>query len=182
MQISEVDLRSPAVRISLATQKIRDRGQWKMEPMSATKHTFQVFIENSAGSSIKNSCDEKTLRLIGQTKVSRPYPYPYGFVLNTQSGDGDSVDCFVITKRILHTGDVLECAPVHLLEQIEDGEVDHKVLCVPAASGMVVDDRAVADIRAFVMLVFSHIPGKKMQLGSLLGAAQAMEFVKKCSL
>ena len=148
--------------------------------MATPSFTFQVFIENEAGSATKNTFDEKTLRLRGSKEVARPYPFPYGFVINTLSGDGDCVDCFVVSKRVLRTGDIVECVPVHLLEQIEDGEVDHKVLCVPAGSPTVVPESAVAKIRAFVMSVFSHIPGKDMRLGALLDADAAERYVRKC--
>ena len=150
--------------------------------MAASSPTFQVFVENEAGSPTKNTYDETTLKLVGSEKVAAPYPYHYGFVLNTRSGDGDAVDCFVVTDRALHSGDVVECSPVHLLEQIEDGEVDHKVLCVPAGSQAVIEDGAVATIRAFVAAVFAHIPGKRMQTGSLLGKAEAVRYVRACSL
>ena len=150
--------------------------------MPASDNTFQIFIENEAGSATKNTYDEKTLQLIGCQAVSRAYPFPYGFVLNTRSGDGDGVDCFLVTGKSLRTGDIVECDPVYLLEQIEDGEVDHKVLCVPAGSSGFVDDRAVADIRDFIESVFSHIPGKSMQLGSLLGATEAVEYVRNCRI
>ena len=142
--------------------------------------TFKVFIENEAGSSTKNTYDEKTLRFLKSETVARPYPFPYGFVLDTLSGDGDSVDCFVVTEKALRSGSVVECTPLHLLEQIEDGEVDHKVLCVLADAPRAVEDGAVATIRAFVMSVFSHIPGKKMQLGSLLDTAEAVQYLRRC--
>jgi len=150
--------------------------------MSAAAQTVRVFIENEAGSSTKNTFDETSLQLLGSAEVARAYPYPYGFVLDTLSGDGDCVDCFVVTDKALHTGDIVECVPVHLLEQIEDGEVDHKVLCVLAGSPDVVAAAAVATIRAFVTSVFSHIPGKRVELGSLLGPAEAARYVRQCSL
>ena len=139
-----------------------------------------VFIENQAGSSIKNTYDEKTLKHLGGTKVSRPYPYPYGFALDTVSGDGDAVDCFVVTQDTLQSSDIVECIPVHLLEQVEDGEVDHKVLCVPTGAESVVDGDAVDAIRAFIMSVFAHVPGKKMQLGSLLDTTEAKRYIREC--
>ena len=113
-------------------------------------------------------------------EVARPYPFAYGFVLDTRSGDGDCVDCFVVTDQALHTGDVVDCVPVHLLEQVEDGEVDHKVLCVLAGVPPVVAESAVATIRAFVTAVFSHIPGKRMELGRLHGPAEAVSYVQAC--
>ena len=50
---------------------------------------MKVFIECEAGSSDRPIFDEKTLEYRRTSKVSREYPYPYGFVLNTTSGDGD---------------------------------------------------------------------------------------------
>lgn len=150
--------------------------------MPSLDHPLQVFIENEAGSATKNTYDEKALRLLGSQTLSRPYPYHYGFVLNTRSGDGDAVDCFVVTRNILRAGDIVECVPLHLLEQIEDGEIDHKILCVPAGSPNILDDGAEANIRAFVTSAFSHIPGKRMQLGSLLGSTQAVEYIQKCQV
>ena len=58
---------------------------------------MKVFIENEAGSNKKNIFDEKSLEFEKQVDVSRSYPYPYGFVLNTTVEDGDNVDCFVLT-------------------------------------------------------------------------------------
>ena len=100
---------------------------------------FTVFIENEAGSTTKHHHDEKALTLLHTEEVSRPYPYPYGFVLNTTSGDGDNVDCFVLTDKPLKTGETLEVVPVGFLEQftVEDGgpdQVDHNVLAVPVGN------------------------------------------------
>lgn len=144
------------------------------------EHRIRVFIESEAGSSTKNRYNEKTLQLVGSTVVSRPYPYPYGFALDTLSGDGDGLDCFVVTEQALQSGDVVECIPVHLLEQIEDGEIDHKVLCILAGDPAVVADGAVTTIRAFVTSVFAHIPGKRMEIGSLRGPKEAQRYVQEC--
>src|SRR5215470_12950156 len=89
---------------------------------------MKVFIENEAGSNVKHYHDEKTLEPKGSSQVSRAYPFPYGFVLNTTAPDGDNVDCFVITQQALPTGEIVECEPIALMEQIEDGEEDHKIL------------------------------------------------------
>ena len=77
---------------------------------------------------MKHIHNEKTLELKSTTRVSRAYPFPYGFVLDTTGEDGDNVDCFVLTDRPLHTRDIVECEALALMEQIEDGEVDHKIL------------------------------------------------------
>lgn len=53
---------------------------------------MKVFIENEAGSDQKNIYDEKALEYKRSHTISRKYPYPYGFILKTTSGDGDNVD------------------------------------------------------------------------------------------
>jgi inorganic pyrophosphatase len=86
----------------------------------------------------------------------------------------------VVTDKALQSGDIFDCVPVHLLEQIEDGKVDHKVLCLLAGSQNKIDDLAVEIIRAFIMSVFSNVPGKQMQLGTLHGPSEAMRYIQEC--
>lgn len=142
--------------------------------------TIRVFVENEAGSATKHTYDETTLALIKTAEVARPYPYPYGFVLGTRSGDGDAVDCFIVTRQGLRSGDIVECVAVHLLEQIEDGEIDHKVLGVPAGSPAEIEEDVIAGIRRFILSVFSHISGKDMKLGALHGALEAERYINAC--
>lgn len=141
---------------------------------------MRVFVENAAGSMIKNSYDEQSLTLLRSDPVSSPYPFAYGFVLDTLSGDGDCLDCFVITEKPLQSGTIVDCNPLHLLEQIEDGEIDHKILAVVDHREKNLPADAVGKIRTFIGQVFSHIPGKDMQLGRLLDAAAAQRYIENC--
>ena len=92
---------------------------------------FKVFVQNEAGSTTKHRHFDKTQELVGTEEVSHPYPYAYGFIVGTTSGDGDNLDCYVLTDRQLTTGDVIDCEPIALLEQHEDGDEDHNVLATP---------------------------------------------------
>ena len=142
---------------------------------------MRIFIENDAGSRRKNTYDETTLAYLHSAEVSVAYPYPYGFVPGTRGEDGDAVDCFVLTATPLRSGAIVECEPIGLIEQIEDGEIDHKVLAVlPGESADL--DRAVARISEFVMAVFAHIPGKDMRVGPLRDAAAARAYVTRCAV
>ena len=60
---------------------------------------MKVFIENESGTDQKNVYNEKTLEYKKTVTVSRKYPFPYGFILDTTSGDGDNLDCFIITEK-----------------------------------------------------------------------------------
>jgi inorganic pyrophosphatase len=140
---------------------------------------MRVLIENEAGSSRKNSYDETTLRHLGSTAVSAAYPYPYGFVLGTKGSDGDAIDCFVLTASPLRSGATVDCEPIGLMEQIEDGEIDHKVLAKLPSETVALDDVVVARIATFVMTVFAHVPGKDMRVGPLRDAAAARDYVMR---
>ncbi len=141
---------------------------------------MRVFIENEAGSRRKHIYDEGTLAHLRSVEVSAAYPYPYGFVLGTLGGDGAAVDCFVLTPDPLRAGTVVECEPLALLEQIEDGAIDHKVLAVPRGSEAALDPEVVARLRTFIAGVFAHVPGKRMELGRVLDRAAAEEYVRQC--
>lgn len=138
---------------------------------------LKVFIENEAGSFVKHLYDEKALHLKGRTQVSRPYPLPYGFVLETSAEDGDNVDCFVVTRQHLNTGQIVECEPVGLMEQIEDGEVDHKILAALPGEEPAVDAGTQQELVEFASHVFDHIPGKQMKIGKFRNREAAIEFL-----
>lgn len=141
---------------------------------------MQVFIENLAGSRRKNIYDERALRHLSTVDVSASYPYPYGFVIGTVSGDGDAVDCFVLTSEPLTAGTILECDPIGLLEQIEDGEIDHKVIAVPSGASATINDTVIAALKKFISGVFSHIPDKRMEIGRLLDRDAAQNYLRRC--
>lgn len=134
---------------------------------------IRVFVQNQAGSDVKHLHDERTLTLRDTTRVSRPYPWPYGFIPGTWADDDCCVDAFVITSRPLATGDIVTCEPFGLLEQIEDGEVDHNVLAVPVGEAAPEAAAVQGVLTEFIQHVFDHVEGKAMQVGRLLGRAEA---------
>ncbi len=139
---------------------------------------MQVLIENEAGSRTKNTYDERTLAFVRSAEVSAAYPFPYGFAIGTKSGDGDAVDCFVLTDKPLASGSIVECEPLALLEQVEDGEIDHKVLAALAGTKPKLDDTTLAALKAFITGVFAHVPGKTMKIGRLLDRQAAESFLR----
>lgn len=141
---------------------------------------MRVLIENEAGSRRKNTYDEATLRHVSAAEVSAAYPFAYGFVIGTKAGDGDAADCFVISARKLLSGEQIDCTPLALLEQIEDGETDHKLIAVPKGEIIAIDDSVVSAIRHFAANVFKHVPGKKMEIGRLLDADAACTYLQAC--
>ena len=64
-----------------------------------------------------------------------PYPANYGFVPGTrmdkaQGGDGDALDVFVLCTSV-PSGTVLEVEPIGVIELLDAGERDDKVIALP---------------------------------------------------
>lgn len=138
----------------------------------------RVFVQNEAGSDQKHYHDEKTLEWIRVVTVSRRYPFPYGFIVGTTADDDCNVDCFVLTDEPLKTGQLVECLVAGLMEQFEDGHEDHNVLAVPSGS-TVQTGKAVEDtLSEFVLHVFEHVPGKRINVGRFLDASEAQSHIE----
>ena len=58
------------------------------------------------------------------------YPGDYGFVPSTLASDGDPLDCLVLVDAPSFPGCVMEVRPIGLLEILDQGLADEKVLCV----------------------------------------------------
>ena len=140
---------------------------------------MKVFIQNETGSFIKNFYDEKTLEFTRAAQVSRAYPLPYGFILNTTGDDGLNVDCFVLTQTSLRTGQIVQCDPIGLMEQIEDGKEDHNVLAVLRGEEEQLDSKSKQELVEFVSHVFDHVAGKTVLAGNFRGKESATDYVRQ---
>ncbi len=92
-----------------------------------------VFIEIPQGVSVKYELDKES----GMIFVDRflytdmAYPFNYGFVPNTLSGDGDPVDVLVLSSKPVVPGVVIPSKPIGILEMEDEAGIDTKVIAVP---------------------------------------------------
>ncbi|MUH00173.1 inorganic pyrophosphatase [Scytonema sp. UIC 10036] len=94
---------------------------------------LNVLIEIAGGSKNKYEYD-KDLQAFALDRVlysSVQYPYDYGFVPNTLADDGDPLDGIVIMDEPTFPGCVIAARPIGMLEMIDGGDRDEKILCVP---------------------------------------------------
>lgn len=94
---------------------------------------INVLIEIPAGSKNKYEFD-KDLNAFALDRVlyaSVQYPYDYGFIPNTLADDGDPLDGMVIMDQPTFPGCVITARPIGMLEMIDSGDRDEKLLCVP---------------------------------------------------
>jgi inorganic pyrophosphatase len=59
-------------------------------------------------------------------------PTNYGFIPQTLDEDGDELDVLLITDEPLPTGIFLEAKVIGVMEFVDDGEIDDKIVAVPA--------------------------------------------------
>lgn len=137
----------------------------------------KVVIECQAGSDIKTVFDEITLEVKESFTVSRNYPFPYGFIQGTKSGDGDCLDCFVLTKKPLSVKDIIDVEIIGMFEQFEtrDGvkRDDHNILAKLKDEDFDLDEEIKETLREFVLHVWDHRVGKKVEVGNFYGKVQA---------
>ena len=93
-----------------------------------------VLIEIPAGSKNKYEFD-KDINAFALDRVlfsSVQYPYDYGFIPNTLADDGDPLDGMVMMDQPTFPGCVIPARPIGMMEMIDGGDRDEKILCVPA--------------------------------------------------
>ena len=61
------------------------------------------------------------------------YPASYGFIPNTLCEDKDALDVLVYNAMPIQTGTIVECRVLGVLDMIDDGYRDYKILAVPVS-------------------------------------------------
>jgi len=108
-----------------------------------TPEELNVIIEIPKNSPNKYEIDKKTgLIALDRANYSyHPYPFDYGFVPQTLWDDGDALDVVVLTTFPLAIGILVRVRPVAVMEMIDGGESDYKIIAVP------VDDKRWDDVK-----------------------------------
>lgn len=121
-----------------------------------------------------------------------PYPANYGFIPGTlmdreQGGDGDALDIFVLCEGV-ESGTVLEVEPIGIIELLDAGERDDKVIALPIdpalrtveATDMDHLPKAAQDI--LVAWLLNYDPEDGAQLVGVKGRKEALAAIRKWAL
>jgi inorganic pyrophosphatase len=84
-------------------------------------------------------------------------PCSYGFIPQTLDEDGDELDTLIVCDEPLPTGIWLEARIVGVMNFVDDGDNDHKIVVVPA------DDRNTGDS----IKTLADLGERWQQIGSL---------------
>ena len=95
---------------------------------------INVVVEIPAGSSHKIEWNRElaVMQLDRVEPAIFAKPTNYGFIPQTLDEDGDELDALIITDEPLPTGIFLEARVIGVMKFEDDGEVDDKVVVVPA--------------------------------------------------
>lgn len=143
---------------------------------------MQVFIEAPAGGKSKYVYDERTLVYKTRMPYAHVVPYHYGFIPNTLGGDGDNLDCFVLSRVPARGGSMMDVKVVGVVEFWDNGEVDHKILCVRRGDRMRVTSRIRTEVKEFLLHVFDNKPGRRVRVGRFLDGDSARAIVAQSQL
>ena len=96
--------------------------------------TVNVIIEIRKGERNKYEFDKETGRLtldrVNGTTLG--YPQDYGYIPRTRCEDGDPLDALLIIDESVPHGTVVPSRPIGVLYFEDDGEMDEKLIVVPA--------------------------------------------------
>lgn len=102
-----------------------------------TAESFNVVLEISAGNGNKYEYDESldAIKLAFVFKDGFKYLYNYGYIPETKGGDGDHLDAIVLNPHPLAIGTIVPCRAIGMIELLDRGIEDNKIIAVPVADG-----------------------------------------------
>jgi inorganic pyrophosphatase len=108
------------------------------------------------------------------------YPCEYGFVPQTLWDDGDALDVLLLASFPIPTGILVNARPVGLMEMIDSGEQDNKIIAVPVNDKRWDTVKDLSDINPHTLQELKHffetyktLKGKEVVVPGFKGAADA---------
>ncbi len=84
------------------------------------------------------------------------FPGDYGFIPSTLSTDGDPLDVLVLVDQGSFPGCLIEVRPIGMLEMLDQGVKDEKVLAVANYNARYFEVHSIEDIYAHMLKVITH--------------------------
>ena len=129
-----------------------------LPPGGGAPDDMNVVVEIPRGSRNKYELDKKTgmFRLDRVLYSSVHYPGDYGFFPQTYAQDDDPLDAIVMTTVPTFPGCVIDVRPIALFRMRDKGEMDEKVLCVPAKDPLYDHYRGMGDVAPHYLKEVQH--------------------------
>ena len=123
-----------------------------------TKDDMNVIIEIPKGSKNKYEIDKETglIALDRAMHTAQDYPFDYGFVPKSYWEDDDALDVLVLTTFPLYPGILVRVRPVAVMEMIDDGDSDNKIIGVPIGDPRWDEVKDLEDINKHTLKEIEH--------------------------
>lgn len=132
-----------------------------------TKEEMNVIIEINKGSKNKYEVDKKTglIALDRAMHTAQDFPFDYGFVPQSLWHDNDPLDVIVLTTYPLLPGVLVRARPIGIMNMIDGGEGDDKVISVPTDDPRWEHVKDIADLNKHTLKEMEHFYStyKKLQ-------------------
>lgn len=151
---------------------------------AGTKDEMNVIIEIPKFSKNKYEIDKETgvIALDRVMHTAQDYPFDYGFVPQTLFDDGDALDVVLVTTYPLAPGILVKARPVAIMEMIDGGERDDKVVAVPSDDPRFDTVKDLSDLNPHFIKEMSHffetykkVQNKEVSVGAWHGKEKAQE-------
>jgi len=115
-------------------------------------------VEIPLGSKNKYEYDKKLniFRLDRNLHSPVHYPGDYGFIPQTLSLDHDPLDVLVLVDEPTFTGCLVEVRPIGMLEMVDSGQKDEKILAVANHNPRYAEMKDYSDVWSHMLLEISH--------------------------
>lgn len=153
-----------------------------------TSSEITTIIEINKGSKNKYEIDKETglIALDRAMHTSQDYPFDYGFVPQTLWEDGDPLDVVVLTTYPLFPGVLVRVRPVAIVNMIDAGDSDAKIIAVPVEDPRFNDVKDLADVNKHTIkeiehffLTYKQLQKKEVSINGVEGADAAKAAFEK---
>ena len=120
--------------------------------------SFNCIIEIPKGSHNKYEIDKETgmIALDRANYNAAPYPVNYAFAPQTLWDDGDALDVLVMSTYPIDIGVLVEVRPIAIMDMIDSGESDAKIIAVPVNDRRFEDAHDLEDINKHTLKEYTH--------------------------
>jgi len=128
------------------------------EISAGSAEEINMIVEIPKGSKNKYEIDKET-GLIALDRVmhtSQDMPFDYGFVPQTLWEDGDPLDVVLLTTYPLFPGILVKVRPVGMMDMVDDGESDVKIIAVPVKDPRFAEIKDLSDVNKHTLKEMEH--------------------------
>ncbi len=117
-----------------------------------------VVVEINKGSLNKYELDKETgiIKLDRVSHTAQTFPFDYGFVPQTHWHDGDPLDVIIIATAPFLPGVLVDVRPVGVMDMIDSGESDAKIIAVPVNDPRFANVKDLSDVNPHFIKEYTH--------------------------